>query len=70
MSSPQLFFFRAYDLGDRTVNTYHTCSADRVRAVKACTDPALLRDALGHTDLQGAVRKAIERRLRELEATA
>lgn len=53
-------------LGDTTMYPQVTDVAGRLQRVSACTDPAQLRGALDHPNLQKTVRTAIERRLRSL----
>lgn len=65
---PALFRGAAYEFNGQVHQTWHCTADDRLHAVSACTDPALLREALDlEVDMQKTVRLAIERRLRKLE---
>jgi hypothetical protein len=50
-------------------NGYHVDAQSRLRAVKDCTDPQVLADALHSTGLQKTIRTAIESRLKALSKT-
>ncbi len=66
--TPALFRGPVYEFDGRHVQTCHCAADDRLRAVAACTEPALLRECLDLApDMQKTVRAAIERRLRKLE---
>lgn len=53
-------------VGDQTFRPQVIDAPSRIQRVRACTDVALLRAALGQSNLQKTVCQAIERRLREL----
>lgn len=61
-SAPALFYAGTFN-GHRCS---HFTVDDRLRVVRASVDVALMREALADRTLQVTVRKAIERRLRQL----